>query len=503
MNENPPPVGHECGKEPAVHLGRLVLCLLLSIALFDICFWNVNALGFSFGLFFLPMAALILATRELSRWRPTTWFLLALLVGATFAAMVETGFTNSCVLIALIVALAGETFFRDVESPWGRWLSQWPAMLRAPGRFWWLGKRLRESIRPGAGQGIGILSLFLWVVLALVLTIIFGSLLATGNAVFGNWTSNFFTWFWNELGLYLDPVRGIFWLFAALLTLPLLRPASTRDEWWKWLEQIPRFRELGARQGAFFGSALILVVLNLLFLVANTADALFLWSGRVVPPGVDYKTYVHEGVDALIVTVVLTALVLTTIFQQSLPIAQRRELKVLAFIWIAQNIFLILSVSLRIRYYIVTYELTVARLGVIIFLILVSTGYVLLSIKILWDKSLSWLLGGCVIATFACFYITQFLDLEGWSANYNIACWEKDRARALDFYHLYADGPSAWPAMRRAHQLDSSIAVLNANESNGWPVTTDSPLEARFDLQHWREFSLRAWLNRWALEDRN
>jgi len=183
-------------------------------------------------------------------------------------------------------------------------------------------------------------------------------------------------------------------------------------------------------------------------------------------------------------------------------VTQRLVLKALAYFWIAQNLFLLLSVALRIKYYIVTYELTVARLGVIIFLLLVASGFVLLTIKILKDKSLSWLIGGCAIAVFVSFYITQFLDLEGWSANYNIAAWEKDRTRTLDTYHLYEYGPQAWPAMRRAHQIDSSIAVLNPTSSNGCPVTTYTPGLAKFDGQHWREFSLRAYWNRWALDDK-
>ncbi len=111
-------------------------------------------------------------------------------------------------------------------------------------------------------------------------------------------------------------------------------------------------------------------------------------------------------------------------------------------------------------------------------------------------------MGGCVLAVFLAFYITQFLDLEGWSANYNIAVWQKERWRTLDFYHLYQYGPEAWPAMRKAHDIDPSIAVLNSNSSNGFPTTTDTVQQAQFDSQHWREFSLRAYLNRWALEEK-
>jgi hypothetical protein len=497
------PLADKRNWEPPVRLSRLLLGLALAVAFFDICFWKIGTVGFSFGLFFLVLTGIVLMCREPLRMKRSTWLILALLLGATWAAMIETCITNTFVLLALILALAGDTYFSDVDSPWGRWLSQLVALTRAPGRVFWLGARIAESVfNGGLGWTSGIVGGCLLAIPALVLTLIFGSLLASGNAVFGSWTNSFFDWFWKELALCLDPERIFFWLVAAFLIFPLLRPVQVGEWWWKWTERLPRLPEILPIQAAVFSSLMILVVLNLLFLVANIADALFLWSGQAMPVGVDYKSYVHEGVNTLIATVILTAIVLTAIFQQALGVAQSKGLKALAYLWIAQNLFLLLSVALRIKYYIVEYELTVARLGVIIFLILVASGFVLLTIKILKDKSLSWLVGGCVVAVFVSFYITQFLDLEGWSANYNIATWEKDRTRTLDFYHLYGYGPSGWPAMRRAHEVDPSIAVLNPASSNGFPTTTETVHLAQFDSLHWREFSLRAYWNRWALDDK-
>jgi hypothetical protein len=457
----------------------------------------------SVALFFAALAGLILGKRESTIGRPTTRLLLALMAGALVAAVIETGITNTLVLLTLIVAIAGDTFFGDIESPWGRWLPQVVALVFAPGRIFWLGARLMEAaFRGGVGWTGGLIGGCVLAIPALVLALIFGSLLAAGNAIFGSWTNSFFDWFWKELALYLDPQRIFLWCAAAFLILPLLRPAMISSGWWKWTERLPRIPELLPARAALFSSGLILIVLNLLFLVANIADARFLWTGQALPAGVDYKAYVHEGVNVLIFTVILSAIVLTTIFQQALSVAQSRGLKVMAYFWIAQNLFLMVGVALRIKVYIVDYEMTVARLGVIIFLLLVSVGFALLTIKIVRDKSFSWLVGGCMLAVFATFYITQFLDLAGWSANYNIAVWEKERTRTLDSYHLYAYGPDAWPALRRAHEIDSGIAVLNTYSSTGCPVTTDSVHEAQFDTQHWREFSLRAYLNRWALDDK-
>jgi hypothetical protein len=107
-----------------------------------------------------------------------------------------------------------------------------------------------------------------------------------------------------------------------------------------------------------------------------------------------------------------------------------------------------------------------------------------------------------VLAVFATFYITQFLDLAGWAANYNVARWEKDRTRNLDVGYLYRLGPAGWPALRRAE--DQGGAQWDAPNP---PLITARACEAgepraQFNAHHWREFSLRAWMNRWALDDK-
>jgi hypothetical protein len=489
--------------EPPLRLARLLLGLALGIMVFDLCFWNVDAKpGLSVAVFFAVLAGIILGNRAPGGSTRRTRVLLALLLGTCVEAAIETGITNTLVLLMLIVAFAGETYFRDVESSWGRWMSQGIALMFAPGRIFWLTGRLMQAGTGGdLGRTGGLLAGCLLVIPALILALVFGSLLAAGNAIFGSWTNAFFTWFWKELALYLDPARIFFWCVAAFVMLPLLRPAQIPEAWWKWMGRIPRLPGIIPAQRALFSSALVLVVLNLLFLVANVADALFLWSHQALPAGVDYKAYVHEGVGALIVTVILSAIVLTAIFQQAIQVVQRRELKILAYIWIVQNLFLIFSVSEKLRRYIVMYEMTVERLSTIIFLALVGAGFLLLTIKIVRDRSISWLIGGCILAVFGTFYITQFLNLAGWSANYNVAQMENDPARRFDTRTMDQWGSDVWPALRRAHDL----APEDADISAAWGEarqTTDYVDKSGVDLKHWREFSLRAWANRAALVEK-
>ncbi len=423
----------------------------------------------------------------------------------------ETGITNIIVLLLLTVALAGDTFFPEVESMWGRWLPQCGSLLCAPGRIFWLGGvLLKSAFKDGLGWAGRLIGGCLLIIPAGVLALVFGSLLASGNPIFGSWTNSFFSWFWDELALYFDPWRITLWFFIGLLILPLLRPAPISTGRWSWTPRLPNLPAILPTAAAIFSSGAVLVVLNLIFLVANSADAFFLWSSRTLPSGMTYSGFVHDGVNSLITTVILSAAVLTLIFQQESGVATRRALKILATIWIAQNLFLLLSVGLRLKLYIEAYDMTVERLGVLIFLVLVAIGYGLLTIKIARDKSLPWLLSGSTLALFFVLYVTQFLNLAGWSADYNVAQWEKDRSRKLDLGYLYELGPGAWPALRKAtdegavstcwyeDRNDNQTQNPMAAARNGEAVTP----RAQFTRNAWREFSLRAYLNHWALEEK-
>jgi len=489
--------------EPPLHMGRLLIGLAIAVAAYDICFWKVHTWGFSVAVFFPVLAGMILINREsLGRKRTTGLALFGLLVGAAVAAAIETCFTNTMVLLGLTVALAGDTYFLETKEIWGRWISQGIAMLCAPARALWLAGTLIESMFRGGMGGIGMLvSGCLLALPALILALVFGSLLAEGNMVFGSWTESFFNWFWKELALYLDPERIFLWLLVAFFVLPLLRPSNISERWGKLVQGVPRLPEILPSRAAAFSSGMILVVLNLLFLVANAADALYLWSDHSLPNGVAYKAYVHEGVNALIVTVILSAFVLTTIFQQSLNVVGGKSLKILAYVWIVQNLFLIFSVSQKLRFYIIYYEMTVARLSTLIFLALVLAGFVLLTIKIARDKSIAWLVGGCILATFATFYVTQFMNLAGWSANYNVARMEATPWYRFDTETMCPWGPSVWPALRRAHELapdDHDISEAFEAARKGQDYAEKTGLEWRY----WREFSLRAYWNREALDNK-
>jgi hypothetical protein len=106
--------------EPPVHLPQLLVSLVLVVAVFDFCFWDVKGMGLSVAVFFTISTGIFLAHCKNTTPQRTLWFLVALLAGAVLATAIESGVTNTFVLLILTIAVAGENSFGQIDSSWGR-----------------------------------------------------------------------------------------------------------------------------------------------------------------------------------------------------------------------------------------------------------------------------------------------------------------------------------------------------------------------------------------------
>ena len=142
-----------------------------------------------------------------------------------------------------------------------------------------------------------------------------------------------------------------------------------------------------------------------------------------LPEGVTLSEFVHSGVSSLIFATLLSAVVLTTMFQQSIEIVRSRGLKALALLWIVQNLVLIAGVFRRLSLYVEGYQLSEQRIYVGCFLLLVTTGFGLLAWHVARDGSLRTLIFRNVLAIFALFFVLQFPDVAGYVARSNVNQW--------------------------------------------------------------------------------
>jgi hypothetical protein len=405
--------------------------------------------GVGMGVFFAGFALLILCHGELRNRTTGVVAVLTMIAVALIETAIEVCFTNVAVLISLLVALKGLAGPGRESSAWIWGASALESLIR-PLRGCSILYRELEMALAARGGGVPekVLRALRLVLPVAALAGLFALLLGTGNRIFGNLLKDSFAWVSDILLIFREVTfwRVLCWcLFATMGLSAFLPPETMKDCWWR--RPVARFgqpNEFGARFLQTFG---LLVAVNLIFLVSNGMDFAYLWMGRQLPAGVTYAAYVHRGVFSLMTAVVLAAVVIVAVFQQSEEVVGRRGVRAVASIWIAQNLFLVVSVLLRLKLYTDAYWLTPKRIYVCVFLLIVSTGFILLLNFIHLRRNLSLLIRANLVVVFTVFYMVQFADVNRWVASYNLDQWMESPKRELGDTYFRQLGPAGWPAM--------------------------------------------------------
>lgn len=440
----------ESTRSPRENIAAIAAALLIISG--DFLFWSHDP-GVSVGLFAaLAVAALIVGhSGGINR---RTAVLVALLVPSAVQTGIELSLSNLIVLAALGTVAFGETAFASVHGAWSRWAESAWALARPVAGWKWMPAILRRSPLGGAQLGKAGDTIARVILPTAAVTLVFALLLGAGNAVFGRWILTSIN---AVVGWFADPelifARSLLWVALATFALTILRPRETPSGNRIWHRAVPDLPEPKNAALALWRSIAVLGVLNVLFFAANTADALYLWTGGTLPDGVTYSQFVHHGVYSLIAAVVLSAVLIVLIFQQVPAIRTAPAVKALGLSWIAQNLLLITGVLLRLQRYVDIYDLSELRVYVGCFLLLVTAGFGLLTVHVLRHKGLGWLLLTNLLATFVLFFILQFLDVAKWVAQSNVARWEADRTRTLDVEYLASLGASAIPSLIRVAEM--------------------------------------------------
>ncbi len=224
---------------------------------------------------------------------------------------------------------------------------------------------------------------------------------------------------------------------------------------------------------------LILGGLNLLYFAANTIDGIYLWTAQALPDGISYSRFVHEGTWNLIATVVLAG-ILTTYLSSKKRITGFPLIKNLCLLWIAQNIFLVTSVGLRLFLYIDAYQWTLQRFYLFTFLAVVFMGFIWLAARICLGKNLFWLCEKNALTVFSLFCILQFFNVPGFIARKNVDSHLRMRPeklhQPLDLNYLIRLGPASYPALihfaRETPTQEESIKQLLRDSLTKVPQAT-------------------------------
>ncbi|MDC1504593.1 DUF4173 domain-containing protein [Winogradskyella sp.] len=145
-----------------------------------------------------------------------------------------------------------------------------------------------------------------------------------------------------------------------------------------------------------------------------------------------FSAQIHNGVNALIASIVIAILILLYVFRGDLNFYDaNKTLKHLAIIWIILNILLVLSIATKNSQYMYYFGLTYKRIGVHIYLILSVFGLITTLLKISSVKNIWYLFRTNTQIAFAILIIASTVNWDSLITNYNL-----NHAKSVDFKYL-------------------------------------------------------------------
>ena len=229
---------------------------------------------------------------------------------------------------------------------------------------------------------------------------------------------------------------------------------------------------------------LSLILFNLIFAAQNSLDLPFLLdSTTTLPSGLTYAQYARAGAYPLIITILLAAGYVLLVFDERRSHYHSKLAENLVYLWLAQNILLLISAFVRNYHYVEYFSLTYMRLSAFIWMGLIATGLLLIIGRISLRKSNTWLVSANILALLGTLYICSFINFSRHIAFFNVNhSFEKTGdGQQLDLVYMAHLGTQALPALiqsrdyidtanPRRNSLDYTINDLqieNANAATG------------------------------------
>lgn len=319
--------------------------------------------------------------------------------------------------------------------------------------------------------------------LPLLLGLVFVVLFSVANPLFRSWAR----WL-NPLRFILefDLPRLLFWLLVAGFVRSFIRvPAFARPGTPAAAVGVGAVRMLRLGDGLVVRS---LLVVNAVFALQTILDLVYLWGDAEPPEGVTPAGEAQEAAYLLVVSALLAAAFV--LFALRGRGEGDRLVRALVYLWVGQNVVIVLSAILRLDLYVELYSLTRLRFAAFVWMALVAAGLVLIVARMLLSRSNAWLVKANLVSLGMALYGCSLVDPDAIVANYNV---EHSRERsgqgvALDQHYLCSLGPSALPA------IETFMGVREGRLFRE-PVLAACAREFRLELSHpsrdWRGWTYR------------
>ncbi|MDB4534423.1 DUF4173 domain-containing protein, partial [Vicingaceae bacterium] len=279
-----------------------------------------------------------------------------------------------------------------------------------------------ESIKKDKGNGNGFLRLLKYIV-PIVFIIIFFFIYRAMNPLFEKLTQDVAEIV--SLGFVFFTLGG----FTLVYSIYKQKRSKDADEWEKSkpiniIEEntvLPQWNE-----GVAF--SLLFTALNIMLISVNFMDVNYLYLGDGMPDGITHKEFVHKGVGMLILSIILGISILLFFFRGALNFGKNKNLiKILAFLWVAQNLFMVFSTGIRNGMYIDAALLTYKRIGVYFWLFFALIGLITLLVKLYKNKTVFYLARYNFNALFIVLILSSAADWDMVISDFNL-----NRAHQMD-----------------------------------------------------------------------
>lgn len=351
---------------------------------------------------------------------------------------------------------------------------------------------------------VGRAALAKWVI-PILLGAVFLLLFRSANPVIEHWLADLD---FIQMLDAIDRARLLFWVVAAGLTWSFLRVRPHHQSKW-WTEATRDLADNTAEEVAqYFGDDTVLyslILFNALFAVQTALDLAYLWGGAELPEGMTYSAYARRGAYPLVVTALLAGAFVLVGLRPGSPAEASPINRSLVYLWIGQNVLLMISALQRLNLYVQAYSLTYLRIAAFVWMFLVAAGLILIVTRIAARRSNAWLVKANIVVLAATLYICAFVNFPHLVASYNIAHSKLFSAEgiSLDQRYICQLGPYAIPEMDKlfaAEWRTSGSAENKPTVSRLSSSTVDLKYCApRLAWQHqermanWRAWSYRGW----------
>ncbi len=440
----------------------------LAVALADWLFWH-HDLGISVAVFAMALSVLMLELRP----QGATHGERAKALG--FAALCNLPIVEQLQMLSLIFSLIGLVLLAiwvcyDRLAQWGQRL--WFFLRVSTFETILFGTVLHGEIT-NTGRLKGVKKRSDALLLPGVVGVVFLFLLALANPILAEVLENIISLRFMNGTQFL---RIGFWFVAASVLWPYLNLNR------KWLGGLPDVKsefdlDFPWVQRVFNAAAVrnSLVLFNVIFLFQTVLDLGVLTGGLDLPKGMSYARYAHRGAYPLVVTAILAG-----VFAISARgvVDHDKTLRGMLFLWLGQNMFLVLTAAYRLTLYVDAYSLTYLRVAAYIWMGLVFVGLVLTIAQILRAHSNVWLIRANLGVLLGGLYLCCFVNFTHIIADHN---YQNSRSTGrLDRVYICNMGEQALPTILTAQQ-----------ETGGVFCSYRAPVLQ--PMTDWREWGFRKW----------